>query len=129
MHAYRPIVIKDALQRSKTILFTENYIRIRGNSHDLYELHRKSLKNGILGWTTRKAVSTRTHPKMFDYFETDSDDFIFLRMVGLDAVFFTDTPLINEKILLPWIKCTLTLECIHPIGKLVFDYSFFFLIF
>lgn len=114
MHAYRPLVIKDALTRSKTILFAENYIRIRGNVNDLNSLKTKS--NGVLGWTTRKAVSTRTHPKMFDYFETDSDDFLFVRMVGLDSVFFTDSQIVNEKIMLPWIKCILTLECIDPIG-------------
>lgn len=115
MHAYRPIVIKDALMRSKKILFTENSVRIRGNSRDLYNLRAKA-GPGVLGWTTSKAVSTRTHPKMFDYFQTDAEDFIFLRMVELDKVFFADTPLVEEKILLPWIKCALTLECIDPIG-------------
>lgn len=115
MHAYRPIVIKDALMRSKNILFAENSVRIRGNSRDLNDLRAKA-GSGVLGWTTPKAVSTRTHPKMFDYFQTDADDFIFLRMVELDKVFFADTPLVEEKILLPWIKCALTLECIDPIG-------------
>lgn len=120
MHAYRPIVIKDALMRSKNILFAENYIRIRGTSRDLYDFRSKG-STGVLGWTTPKAVSTRTHPKMFDYFQTDADDFYFLRMVEMDTVFFSDTPLVIEKILLPWIKCTLTLECIDPIGKFKFQ--------
>ncbi|XP_073847846.1 uncharacterized protein [Musca autumnalis] len=116
MHAYRPIVIKDALMRSKSILFAENYIRIRGTSQDLLELQKQLHSVGVLGWNTPTAVSTRTHPKMFDYFHTDADDFIFLRMVDLDTVLFEDTSFVTEKILLPWIKCALTLECLDPIG-------------
>lgn len=115
MHAYRPLIIKDALTRSKSILFAENSIRIKGSSREFNEIKSKS--HGVLGWTIAKAVSTRTHPKMFDYFETDSNSFLFVRMVTLDSVFFTDSHVVNRKIMLPWIKCTLTLECIDPIGE------------
>ncbi|XP_018792700.1 PREDICTED: uncharacterized protein LOC108971228 [Bactrocera latifrons] len=116
MHAYRPIVIKDALTRSKSILFVENYIRFRGGNHDLQKLRNKVLSTGVLGWNTSTAVSTRTHPKMFEYFQTDADDFIFLRMVDLDIVLFLDTPFVEKNIMLPWLKCALTVECIDPIG-------------
>lgn len=118
-HAYRPIVIKDALRRAKSILFAENYMRIRGGYRELSQLlHSRVNVSGVLGWNTPTAVSSRTHPKMFDFFESDADDFIFLRMVDLDAVFFVDSLFVTEKILLPWLKCALTLECIDPIGKL-----------
>lgn len=118
MHAFRPIIIKDALNHSKCILFIENNVRIRNLSNDFRtELINHVNGSGVLGWTTRLAVSSRTHPKMFDYFQTDADNFIFLPMVSMDAVLFVDSNLVIEKILLPWIKCTLTPECIHPIGK------------
>lgn len=117
-HAYRPIVIKDALRRAKSILFAENYMRIRGGYRELLQLLQSRVNvTGVLGWNTPTAVSSRTHPKMFDYFESDAEDFIFLRMVDLDAVFFVDSEFVTEKILLPWLKCALTLECIDPIGK------------
>ncbi|XP_064541778.1 uncharacterized protein LOC135430885 isoform X2 [Drosophila montana] len=116
-HAYRPIVIKDALMRAKSVLFTENYMRIRGgNYRELQDLQSRALVAGVLGWNTPTAVSSRTHPKMFDYFESDAEDFIFLRMVDLDAVFFADTLFVTDKIMLPWLKCALTMECIDPIG-------------
>uniref|UniRef100_T1GYI3 Uncharacterized protein n=1 Tax=Megaselia scalaris TaxID=36166 RepID=T1GYI3_MEGSC len=41
LHAYRPIVIKDALLRSKTILFLENTMRLNGTSRDIYDLLQK----------------------------------------------------------------------------------------
>jgi len=116
-HAYRPIVIKDALRRAKSVLFTENYMRIRGGYRELQTLQRRVNTSGVLGWNTPTAVSSRTHPKMFDYFESDAEDFIFLRMVDLDTVFFMDSSFVTEKIMLPWLKCALTLECIDPIGK------------
>lgn len=118
-HTFRPLIIKDSLTRSRTVLFIENNVRIHGSSKDINMMRLKSENgSGILGWTTRQAVSSRTHPKMFEYFETDMDSFLFLPMISMDVVFFVDTSIVNEKILLPWIKCTLTQECIHPIGKL-----------
>lgn len=117
-HTFRPLIIKDALTRSKTILFIENNIRIHGSSKDINMMRLKAENgSGILGWATRQAVSSRTHPKMFEYFDTEIDLFLFLPMVSMDVVFFVDTVTVTEKILLPWVKCTLTQECIHPIGK------------
>lgn len=93
-------------------------MRIRSLNNDFRaELFRHVNDSGVLGWTTRLAVSSRTHPKMFDYFQTDAENFMFLPMVSMNVVLFVDSELVNEKILLPWIKCTLTLECIHPIGN------------
>lgn len=122
LHTFRPLIIKDSLARAKTILFIENNIRIHGNCKDINEMRLKAenSSSGILGWTTKMAVSSRTHPKMFEYFDTDTDSFLFLKMVSMDLVFFVDTSVVNEKILLPWIKCTLTQECIHPIGEYFF---------
>lgn len=124
MHAFRPLLIKDALNHSKSILFIENNVRIRTlTTEHRAELFHHVNGSGVLGWTTRLAVSSRTHPKMFDYFQTDAENFMFSPMVSMDAVLFVDTELVNEKILLPWIKCTLTLECIHPIGEhLIFGF-------
>lgn len=124
MHAFRPILIKDALIRSSKILFIENNVRINSMSPDFRnKIIRYANDSGVLGWATRQAVSSRTHPRMFPYFQTNEEDFMFLPMVSMEAVLFFDSDLVNKKILLPWIKCSLTQECIHPIGKL---FGFFF---
>lgn len=119
MRAFRPLIIKDALRHCRSILFIENNMRVRATPAEIRDALRHANESGVLGWTTRQAVSSRTHPKMFDYFQTNRDSFIFLPMVSLDAVFFIESKAVVDKILLPWIKCTLTLECIHPIGNLI----------
>lgn len=117
MHAFRPIIIHDALARARTILFTENSVRLRGTAKDLAEIRVKTENSsGVMGWTTQQAVTSRTHPKMFYYFDTDANDFLFLPMVSLDFVFFVNTPTVNDKIMLPWVRCMLNPECLHPIG-------------
>ncbi|KAH8372969.1 hypothetical protein KR009_009163 [Drosophila setifemur] len=115
-HAFRPIVIKDALMRARSVLFMENSMRLKRGHRELQELQKRVSVHGVLGWNTPTAVSSLTHPKMFEYFESDAKEFNFLRMVDLDVVFFADTLFVTEKIMLPWLKCCLTLECIDPIG-------------
>lgn len=121
MHAYRPLIVMDALSRSRTILLLANTIRLQRGTADAFEQmvrHTNGKMCGILGLTTRlQAVSTRTHPKMFDYFETTAENFLFLPMVSMDMVIFSDSQSLRDSVMLPWIRCTLTMECIHPIGE------------
>lgn len=119
MHAFRPLIIKDALMHSQTVLFLENDQRIQATYKDIYSLmeHKGFRDTGVLGWTQFQPVTSRTHPKMFEYFDADIESFQFLPMVSMDYLLFRDIKVVNEKILLPWIKCTLTFDCIHPIGE------------
>lgn len=73
---------------------------------------------GILAWpmASKNAVSTLTHMKMFDYFNTNPEKFFFLRMVTADTLIVLNTKSIHKEILLPWIQCALTQDCIVPIG-------------
>ena len=118
LHLYRPLIIKHALSRFKTILFTANHVRLRGTSKMFNDIrketeeqsHVKSLK------IKKLPITSSTHPRMFDYFDSDADAFLFVRQVTLDAVFFHHSKFLDEKILLPWIKCVFTPQCIQPIG-------------
>lgn len=126
IHAFRPLIVRDALHRwAQTVLFLQNSVRLRpGVANELAELRHsvEASLSGVKGWCTEPtlAVSARTHQKMYEYFHTDDDNFKFLKMISLDAMFFVDRPVVNQRILLPWIKCALTPECIHPIGEWAF---------
>lgn len=132
MHAFRPLIVRHALQRlSSSVLFLENSVRLRANSAgELAELRRlvEASASGVKGWRTEPtlAVSARTHQKMYEYFHTDDDNFKFLKMLSLDALLFVDRPAVNQRILLPWIKCALIPECIHPIGEFIIENKLFF---
>lgn len=143
IRAFRPLIIGDALLKAHEVLFLENSVRFRANVlNELTALRRTVVLgdggsgsgnsvggngafddgSGVKGWRTSPpvAVSSRTHPKMYDYFHVDDDNFKFLKMISMDTgVFFVDKPRVIERILLPWIKCALMPECIHPIGELL----------
>lgn len=121
LHAYRPIVIQDALSRTGAILFIECSYRFMNNiTHsmvmDLYG--NRALKHGVLAFPfkTRNPVTSLTHKKMFDYFRTDAENFQFLQMVRADVLFLVNTKEIHTEIMLPWVQCALTQDCIFPIG-------------
>ena len=118
LHLFRPLLIKNALSKFRTILFLANHVRLRGSSKNFNVIrkiteeqsHVKSLE------IKKLPITSNTHPRMFDYFDTDADSFLFVRQVTIDAVYFSDSKFLDEKILLPWIKCLLTPQCIQPIG-------------
>lgn len=118
LHLFRPIIIKHALSRFKTILFTANHVRLRGSSKVFSEIRKKTDEQSHVKSLKMKKlpITSSTHPRMFDYFDSDADSFLFVRQVTLDAVYFHSSKFLDEKILLPWIKCVLTPQCIQPIG-------------
>lgn len=61
-------------------------------------------------------VSSLTHKKMFEYFHTDSDNFIFSPMVSGSYLLIVNTENIHKDIMLPWVLCAITRDCIVPIG-------------
>lgn len=74
--------------------------------------------SGILAWPMplKNAVSSLTHKKMFEYFHTDADNFLFVQMVSGDVLLLINTESVHKDIMLPWIQCALTQDCIMPIG-------------
>lgn len=75
-------------------------------------------KQGMLAWPfdLKNPVSSLTHKKMFEYFHTDADNFLFLQMVKADVLIILNKENIHRNIMLPWVQCALTQDCIIPIG-------------
>lgn len=122
LRLFRPLIIKHALSHFKTILLTSNTVRFRGTSGNiklLGELRKRMEEGGshVMSLEIKKLpVTTSTHPRMFEYFDTDADAFLFVRQITLDAIFFHQSKFLDDSILLPWIKCIFTPQCIQPIG-------------
>lgn len=118
-HAFRPLIIQDALNRVGGVFFLECNLRfLKPVKFSLKApLGTNTQKgNGIIAWTTRQATSSLTHPNMFGYFQTTSENFLFLPMVEATKLLIYNTADIHYSIMLPWVQCALTEDCIFPIG-------------
>lgn len=64
----------------------------------------------------KNPVSSLTHKKMFEYFHTEADNFLFVPMVSSGILLLVNMVSVHQDVMLPWIQCTLTQDCIIPIG-------------
>lgn len=113
--------MQDALQRTGSIFFLESNTRFLKNvtSEHINDIYESVLHNsGILAWPmeSNPAVSSLTHKKMFEYFHTDSDNFIFSPMVSSSYLLILNKENIHRDIMLNWVLCAITRDCIGPIG-------------
>nr|CAD7406355.1 unnamed protein product [Timema poppensis] len=142
LHAYRPLVIQvltalaatshhhptylfrsrprdagleDALNKAGVVLFLEcDHRLVSGQLEPLVK--QATEEGGVVSWATYHPTSSLTHPKMFDYFQTTAESFLFLPMVEASALLLVNVEGVHTKIMLPWVQCALTQDCILPIG-------------
>lgn len=113
-------LFQHALSRVGAVIYADPLYHWAGSPSDLQDLWTKvSSKHGILTWPRRPAVTSLTHPHMFQYFHEDVDDYLFVQMVDASRVMVVGK--LMRDVMKYWIQCALTLECIMPIGKLVLD--------
>lgn len=122
-HAYRPLIIQDALQSTGAIFYIEcNYRFSKHTASDkvfaLFEKLVKDPQRAIVTWpmNSNNSVSSLTHKKMFEYFHTNAENFFFLRMVSAETLMAVNTEFVHQEIMLPWVQCALTQDCLIPIG-------------
>ncbi|XP_023290116.1 uncharacterized protein LOC105700899 isoform X2 [Orussus abietinus] len=112
LHVYRPLVIQTALNSLGTILYMDSNVRLNSSKISKY----LSPKSGILTWPTRHAISSLTHPKMYEYFRVSAESFFFLPLIRASHLIVRNTKEIRDNVMLPWVQCALTRDCICPIG-------------
>lgn len=71
---------------------------------------------GLVAWTIKEPTSSLTHPKMFQYFKTKPENFYFHRAVESSHLIVFNLDRIHHELMLPWVRCALTQECISPTG-------------
>jgi hypothetical protein len=104
------------LNKAGAALFLESDHRlVTGHLEPL--IHQALERAGVVSWATHYATSSLTHPKMFDYFHTSADSFLFLPMVEANVLLFYNLPGVHNDLMLPWVQCALTQDCILPVGK------------
>ncbi|XP_066998339.1 uncharacterized protein [Anabrus simplex] len=117
LHAFRPLIIQDALWKAGAVLFLEcDYRLVTGHIEPLVQAALVTGGGGVTSWPTKFATTSLTHPKMFDYFCTSPDSFLFLPMVESSRILIYNNFGIHRELMLPWVKCALTRDCVYPIG-------------
>ncbi|KAL5014065.1 hypothetical protein ScPMuIL_008335 [Solemya velum] len=112
--SYRPICIQEMLTEYDLILWsdsTDSFI-----TGQISQSVEQAIENGILAWTIPQPTSAITHPKMFEYFEMDKENYIFHRAVKASQLIIYNTDHIHKELMLPWVRCSLAEECINPTG-------------
>jgi len=104
------------LNKAGAALFLESDHRlVTGHLEPL--IHQAVGGEGVVSWATHYATSSLTHPKMFDYFHTSAESFLFLPMVEATVLLFYNLPGVHSGLMLPWVQCALTQDCVLPVGK------------
>jgi len=120
--AYKPIIIQEVLNTYGAIIWIEPPNIFIHNKIEKYL--NKSKQNGILAWPNREPVSQLTHPNMFKYFQTKSNDFYFTHILDTTQFIIFNNENIHTNLMLPWVKCALKEECIAPRGAKYYGCDF-----
>lgn len=112
LHVYRPLVIQTALKTLGNIFYMDSNVRLNSSEISAHLFP----KYGILTWPTKHATSSLTHPKMYEYFHASAESFFFLPLIRASYLVIRNTEEIRKNVMLPWVQCALTRDCICPIG-------------
>lgn len=116
IHAFRPLIIQHALSRVGGVVFSDTSQRWTGTASELDALWKRAAAGGgVLAWPRRTAVTSLTHPRMFHFFNANTEDFLFVQMLDVSKLIVANKPAVAE-VMRPWIQCALTSTCIMPIG-------------
>lgn len=142
--AYRSIIIQELLRDLKrtinyyrlslkrqhkklssqiNLFWLDAHYRFINSRYSLISILQNSTLNtsGILSWPIEQPTSALTHPRMFEYFHITADNFFFHRMIrtGHLLISLNDSTWAQFQwgIMMPWVRCSLTVDCIAPLGS------------
>lgn len=115
INAFRPLIIQHALSRVGGVIFAEPWQRWSGTADELKSAWNEVSESGVAAYARRTAVTSLTHPRMFNYFHVALDEFFFIQMLDVSRLIVSSKPTV-QQMMKAWIQCALTLDCIMPIG-------------
>ncbi|KAK3862868.1 hypothetical protein Pcinc_031307 [Petrolisthes cinctipes] len=125
LKAFRPIIVQELLVRAGAVLWLDSGVRLAGSSNEGLvgaegwgDLALRG--GGVLTWPLSSSASlpsaALTHPNMFAFFKTKKQLYDFQLMGDAGTVLVYNTPGVHHHLMLPWVSCALTHNCISPIG-------------
>ena len=121
LNAFRPIIIHEILDISGSIIWL-NIDHLPLSSEKASKAFIASKGSGIYSWTFdhetlgQLPTTSLTHPKMFEMLRLKRESYYFHRMINPASLIILNYPHIHNDLIIPWVKCSLVLDCINPIG-------------
>ncbi|GFN74886.1 hypothetical protein PoB_000139200 [Plakobranchus ocellatus] len=112
--SYRPLCIQETLKKFGAVIWLDDGLYFI--SANLSQVIRRAKESGIQGWPIKDPTSAFTHPKAFEYFETDKQFYYFQHAVESSHLVIYNNKWIAAELMLPWVKCALVEMCINPPG-------------
>ncbi|RWS32024.1 uncharacterized protein B4U80_11628 [Leptotrombidium deliense] len=125
LYAFRPVILQQVLNETGAALWLDPYYYVVPEGiTKAKKVISDARKEGIISWTIQQPTTAMTHPGMFDFFRTQREKYFFHRMVEPSSIIIYNTPRIHLQLMLPWVRCALTQDCISPIGAQRFGCRF-----
>ncbi|CAI9720526.1 Hypothetical predicted protein [Octopus vulgaris] len=112
--SYRPLCIQEILNRYGGVIWADSSEHFITNKMNQSVTQAQTI--GLVAWTIKEPTSSLTHPKMFQYFKTKPENYYFHRAVESSHLIVFNLDRIHHELMLPWVRCALTQECISPTG-------------
>lgn len=112
--SYRPLAIQETLKENGAVIWLEPPEQF--TTSKLNKVLAQAQEVGIAAWTIQEPASTLIYPRMFKYFKTKQENYYFLKAAKSNQLIIYYTDKIRKDLMLPWVKCALTKECINPTG-------------
>lgn len=115
VYEYIYFIFQKLLNDNGTVIWVEpsGYSFISG---DIKPLLRRAQETGIIAWTSKDPVSTITYDKMYKYFKASAEQYYFLETAYTNQLILHNSENLHNKVMLPWVKCALSSDCINPVG-------------
>ncbi|XP_071790327.1 uncharacterized protein [Asterias amurensis] len=124
-YAWKPALIKELLYEFGAVFWADSSVRFRRSilllTDHLKKFHGFIPEVANYDSSGQFSVVALTHPAMFDYLKVDiktyRNDTGFTPKPRGGILYFVNSSYINEKLLQPWVDCSMVMKCIAPHGS------------
>ncbi|GFS02048.1 MetK_1 protein [Elysia marginata] len=114
LRSYRPLCIQETLKRFGAVIWVDDGLYF--TSPNLSQAVAGAKDSGIQGWPIKDPTSAFTHPKTFEFFDTDQESYYFQHAVESSHLVLYNSQRLASDVMLPWVKCALVEMCVSPPG-------------
>lgn len=114
LKSYRPICIQETLKRFGAVVWVDDGLYF--TSPNLTNVIYQAKESGIQGWPIKDPTSAFTHPKTFEFFDTNQESYYFQHAIESSHLVLYNSQRLATELMLPWVKCALVEMCVSPPG-------------